>query len=296
MPFAHLSVTLLLVIIWGLNFVIIQVALQEIPPIMLTFLRFFFAAFPAVFFIKPPKTSWKMLLYYSLTLIVLDFCFLFTGMYIGVSAGMASLTLQTQVFFTAILAVVFLKERMSKAQILGSSIAFLGIVYVGFHTGGDVNLTGLILVELAALSWAIGNLVSKKIGRVDMLSLVTWGSLLSLPFLLALSFALESHLWSVQSLLNISGKSIGAIAYLVYPVTLFGFAIWSWLLSRHPATTVAPFTLLIPIVGFSSSALLLGESLPLWKIIAAILVISGLIINLYGGFLFQKIILTCKKS
>ena len=139
MPFAHLSVTLLLVIIWGLNFVIIQVALQEIPPIMLTFLRFFFAAFPAVFFIKPPKTSWKMLLYYSLTLIVLDFCFLFTGMYIGVSAGMASLTLQTQVFFTAILAMVFLKERMSKAQILGSSIAFLGIVYVGFHTGGDVS-------------------------------------------------------------------------------------------------------------------------------------------------------------
>lgn len=296
MPLPHLSITLVLVVIWGLNFVIIQVALQEIPPILLTFLRFFFAAFPAVFFIKPPKTSWKMLFYYSLTLIVLDFCFLFTGMYIGVSAGMASLTLQTQVFFTTILAMIFLKERMNKAQILGSSIAFMGIIYVAFHTGGDIKLSGLILVELAAFSWAIGNLVSKKIGRVDMLSLVTWGSLLSLPFLLSLSLVLESHLWNIHSLLNLSWKSMGAIAYLVYPVTLFGFAIWSWLLSRHPATTVAPFTLLIPIVGFSSSALLLGESLPSWKIIAAMIVITGLVINLYGGIIFQKILFTCKKN
>jgi len=282
MPLTHLLITLILIVIWGLNFVVIQVALQELPPILLTFLRFFFAAFPAVFFLKPPKTSWKLLFSYALTLIILDFCFLFTGMYIGVSAGIASLTLQTQVFFTAILAVIFLKERMSKAQILGALIAFIGVAYVAFNTGGDVNFMGLLLVELAALSWAAGNLVSKKIGRVDMLSLVTWGSLISLPFLLALSFLLESHLWSIETIMNLSWRGIGALAYLVYPVTLFGFAMWSWLLSRHPATVVAPFTLLIPIVGFSSSALLLGESLPMWKIIAGVLVIVGLVINLYG--------------
>lgn len=271
-------------------------ALQELPPILLTFLRFFFAAFPAVFFLKPPKTSWKLLFYYALSLIVFDFCFLFTGMYIGVSAGIASLTLQTQVFFTAILAVVFLKERMSTAQILGAGIAFVGVAYVGFNTGGDVNALGLLLVELAAFSWAIGNLVSKKIGRVDMLSLVTWGSLISLPFLLGLSLLLESHLWTIEKVLSLSWKGIGALAYLVYPVTLFGFAMWSWLLSRHPATVVAPFTLLIPIVGFSSSALLLDEALPLWKIVAAILVITGLIINVYGETLFQKLFFIYKKN
>ncbi len=288
MPLSHLFVTLILILIWGVNFVVIQVALQELPPILLTFLRFFFAAFPAVFFFKPPKTSWKLLFYYALSLIIFDFCFLFTGMYIGVSAGIASLTLQTQVFFTAILAVIFLKERMSTMQILGASIAFSGVVYVGFHTGGDVNIVGLLLVELAALSWAVGNLVSKKIGRVDMLSLVTWGSLISLPFLLGLSFLLESHLWSMQSVLNLSAKGIGALAYLVYPVTLFGFAMWSWLLSRHPATVVAPFTLLIPIVGFSASALLLDEALPAWKIISGILVLVGLSINLYGDTLWRR--------
>ena len=123
-------------------------------------------------------------------------------MYIGVSAGIASLTLQTQVFFTAILAVIFLKERMSAAQILGAGIAFVGVAYVGFNTGGDVNALGLLLVELAAFSWAIGNLVSKKIGRVDMLSLVTWGSLISLPFLLGLSLLLESHLWTIEKILS----------------------------------------------------------------------------------------------
>lgn len=282
MPLPHLFIALLLICIWGINFVIIQVALQELPPILLTFLRFFLAAFPAVFFFKRPNTSWKLLFYYSFSLIILDFCFLFTGMYIGVSAGIASLTLQTQVFFTAILAVIFLKEKMSSSQILGAFIAFIGVLYVGLNTGGDVTLLGLLLVELAALSWAVGNLVSKKIGNVDMLSLVTWGSFISLPFLLALTFLLESHLWSLEKIFTLSWKSIGALAYLVYPVTLFGFAMWSWLLNRHPATVVAPFTLLIPIVGFSTSALLLGEVLPTWKITAGSLVILGLLVNLYG--------------
>ena len=114
MPFKYILLALSVVAIWGINFVVIQVALKEIPPLMLTFLRFFFAAFPAVFFLKRPQnTSWKMLFLYSLTMFVLDFSLLFSGMYVGVSSGIASLSLQTQVFFTAILAVIFLKEKMS---------------------------------------------------------------------------------------------------------------------------------------------------------------------------------------
>lgn len=209
-------------------------------------------------------------------------------MYVGVSSGIASLSLQTQVFFTAILAVIFLKEKMSLSKIVGATVAFSGIVFVGFHTGGDVNLLGLVLVEGAALSWAMGNLFSKQIGKVDMLSLVVWGSLLSLPFLLGLSFVLEVDYWKVETFSHLSWLSIGSIAYLVYPVTLFGFAIWSFLLSRYPATTVAPFTLLVPVFGFSSSALLVGEALPSWKLIAAFLIVSGLIINLYGERFLKK--------
>ncbi|ASC93926.1 EamA family transporter [Sulfurospirillum diekertiae] len=289
MPPRHILLALSVVVIWGVNFVVIQVALQELPPLLLTFLRFFFVAFPAVFFFKRPQnTSWKMLFYYSLSMFILDFAFLFSGMYSGVSSGIASLALQTQVFFTAILAVIFIKEKMTMAKTIGAMVAFSGIVFVGFHTGGDVNLLGLVLVECAALSWAIGNLVSKQIGKVDMLSLVVWGSFISLPFLLALSYIFESHLWNLGIFTHLTFKSIGAIVYLAYPVTFFGFGVWSWLLSRYPATTVAPFTLLVPVVGFSASAILVGEALPSWKLIAACLIVTGLFINLYGDRLTKR--------
>ena len=286
MPFSHVLLALSVIAIWGINFVVIQIGLRELPPIFLTFLRFFFAAFPAVFFIKRPQIPFKMLFAYAMLMFTLDFAFLFSGMYAGVSSGIASLTLQTQVFFTAILAMVFLKEKLTLWQILGALVAFSGIGLVAINTGGDVNTLGLLLVEFAALSWAGGNLVSKKIGKVDMFSLVVWGSLVAWPPLLLLSFILEHGKLSVESILNVSWLTIGSVAYLVYPVTLFGFAIWSWLLSRHTASTVAPFTLLVPIFGFSSSALILGEGMQGWKIGAGFLIVSGLVINLYGGRLF----------
>lgn len=296
MPFSHVLLALSVIAIWGINFVVIQIGLRELPPIFLTFLRFFFAAFPAVFFIKRPQIPFKMLFAYAMLMFTLDFAFLFSGMYAGVSSGIASLTLQTQVFFTAILAMIFLKEKLTLWQILGALVAFCGIGLVAINTGGDVNTLGLLLVEFAALSWAGGNLVSKKIGKVDMFSLVVWGSLVAWPPLLLLSFILEHGKLSVESILNVSWLTIGSVAYLVYPVTLFGFAIWSWLLSRHAASTVAPFTLLVPIFGFSSSALILGEGMQGWKIGAGFLIVSGLVINLYGGKLFALFLNTQAKK
>ena len=296
MPFSHVLLALCVIAIWGINFVVIQIGLRELPPIFLTFLRFFFAAFPAVFFIKRPQIPFKMLFAYAMLMFTLDFAFLFSGMYAGVSSGIASLTLQTQVFFTAILAMIFLKEKLTPWQILGALVAFSGIGLVAINTGGDVNTLGLLLVEFAALSWAGGNLVSKKIGKVDMFSLVVWGSLVAWPPLLLLSFILEHGKLSVESILNVSWLTIGSVAYLVYPVTLFGFAIWSWLLSRHAASTVAPFTLLVPIFGFSSSALILGEGMQGWKIGAGFLIVSGLVINLYGGKLFALFLNTQAKK
>lgn len=289
MPLSHVLLALLIILFWGVNFVVIQIGLQELPPILLTFLRFFFATFPAIFFVKRPNVPLKMLFLYGLFMFTLDFAFLFCGMYVGVSSGIASLTLQMQVFFTALLAAYFLHEHISRWQIFGALLAFLGIALVGANTGGDVNYFGLLLVQLAALSWAIGNLVSKKIGKVEMLPLVIWGSCVAWPPLLLLSFLLEGNLWNVQTLLTLSWQSIGVVAYLVYPVTLFGFAAWSWLLSRHPSSSVAPFTLLVPIIGFSSSAIILGESVPMWKVGAATLIVCGLVISLYGKTLFGKI-------
>ncbi|WNV06265.1 EamA family transporter [Candidatus Methylospira mobilis] len=278
----HMALALLVVAIWGINFVVIKVGLKEIPPILLCALRFFLAAFPAIFFIKRPPVPFYMIIKFGLIMFALQFALLFSGMHAGTTAGLASLLLQIQVFFTVLLAVVFLAERPSVWQIAGALVAFSGIGFVAANIGGEVSAYGLILIVAAAALWGIGNLMSKQFGKIDMLALVVWSSLIAWPPLLLLSSLMEQDSWRIEVFTHISWLTVGAIGYIVYPVTLLGFAAWSWLLSLYPASTVAPFTLLVPVFGFTASTLVLDEPLQSWKIIAAALVISGLCINLFG--------------
>jgi len=257
----HIALAILVVAIWGFNFVVIKVGLKELPPILLCALRFFLAAFPAVFFIKRPALPFRSVIAFGLVMFVFQFALLFSGMYAGTTAGMASLVLQVHVFFTVALAVVFLAEQPSIWQIIGALTAFSGIGLVAAHTGGEISALGLILIVAAAASWGIGNLIAKKLGKVDMLALVVWGSLVAWPPLLLLSYILEQGNWSLEDMAHLSWPTIGAVGYIVYLSTLLGFAVWSWLLSHYPAATVAPFTLLVPVFGFTSSALALGEPL-----------------------------------
>ena len=278
----HMALALLVVAIWGINFVVIKVGLKEIPPILLCALRFFLAAFPAIFFIRRPPVPFYMIIKFGLIMFALQFALLFSGMHAGTTAGLASLLLQIQVFFTVLLAVVFLAERPSVWQIAGALVAFSGIGFVAANIGGEVSAYGLLLIVAAAALWGVGNLMSKQFGKIDMLALVVWSSLIAWPPLLLLSSLMEPDSWRIEVFTHISWLTVGAIGYIVYPVTLLGFAAWSWLLSRYPASTVAPFTLLVPVFGFTASTLLLDEPLQSWKIIAAALVISGLCINLFG--------------
>jgi len=278
-----MTLAILVVTIWGVNFVVIKVGLKEIPPILLCALRFFLAAFPAVFFIKRPAAPLRMVVGFGLVMFSLQFALLFSGMYAGTTAGLASLLLQVQVFFTVLLAVLFLAEKPSIWQVAGALVSFSGIGLVAANLGGEISIYGLLLIVAAAASWGLGNLISKKLGKVDMLALVVWGSLVAWPPLLILSFILEQNSWNVETISHISWLTVGAIGYIVYPSTLIGFSTWSWLLSRYPAATVAPFTLLVPIFGFTASALVLDEPLSIWKISAAALVISGLCINLFAS-------------
>jgi O-acetylserine/cysteine efflux transporter len=278
----HVALAVLVTAIWGFNFVVIEVGLKELPPILLCALRFFLAAFPAIFFIKRPAAPWHMVVGFGLVMFALQFSLLFSGMYAGATAGLASLLLQVQVFFTISLAVVLLAEKPSIWQIVGALVSFSGIGLVAANLGGDISSYGLVLILAAAASWGLGNLISKKLGRVDMLALVVWGSLVAWPPVLVLSFILEQNSWSIEGISNISTLTIGAIGYIVYLATLFGFATWSWLLSHYPAAAVAPFTLLVPVFGFTASTLALGEPLFSWKISAATLVLVGLCINHFG--------------
>ncbi|WP_020157059.1 O-acetylserine/cysteine exporter [Methylobacter marinus] len=285
----HIALAILVVAIWGFNFVVIKVGLKEIPPILLCALRFFLSAFPAVFFIKRPAVPFRSVMAFGLVMFASQFALLFSGMYAGTTAGMASLVLQVHVFFTVALAVVFLAEQPSVWQIIGALTAFSGIGLVAAHTGGDISALGLILIVAAAASWGIGNLIAKKLGKVDMLALVVWGSLVAWPPLLLLSYLLEQDSWSLEGMAHLSWPTIGAIGYITYLSTLLGFAVWSWLLSHYPAATVAPFTLLVPVFGFTSSALALGEPLYPWKLAAAVLIIAGLCINLAGARIAMRL-------
>ncbi|MEQ8372758.1 MAG: EamA family transporter [Roseibium aggregatum] len=273
---------LVVVSIWGFNFVVIKIGLQELPPILFAALRFALAAFPAVLFLKRPRTSMKLVVLFGLFMFALQFGLLFAGMHLGIPAGLASLVLQVHVFITITLAVAFLGETARPAQIAGAALATAGLGLVAFNLAGSTTLTGLGLVVLAACSWAIANLVTKRIGTVDLLSLVAWGSLVApLPLLLLSAFVEGLDVYR-QVYETVSWRGLFALFYIVYPTTLLGFSVWSGLLARHPAATVAPFTLLVPIVGMLSAALVLGEPLEPWKLGAAALVVSGLCVNLFG--------------
>lgn len=286
MPARHLAAALLVVLIWGVNFVVIKVGLREIPPILLAALRFLLAAFPAVLFIARPQVPFGRIAAYGLVMFSLQFALLFGGMYAGMPAGLASLALQVHVFITIALAVAMAGERPSASQIAGAVLAFCGVGVIAARSGGEATAIGLVLVLLAAAAWGVGNLLSKRIGPVDPLALVVWGSLVAFGPLLALALAIEGPQRVAHSLGHMSLAGLGSVAYLVYPTTLLGFGLWSWLLKRHPAATVAPFTLLVPVVGFTSATLLLGEPLQTWKLLAAGLVVAGLAVNLFGDRLF----------
>lgn len=287
MTFPHLLLILLFTMVWGFNFVVIEVGLKEISPFLLGFIRFFLTSLPAVFFIKRPETSWRMLLGYGFLMFTLPFAFLFTGMDKGVPPGLASLLLQTQVFFTPLLALFFFSEKLHPWQVIGALIAFSGIVLVGMHLGGQITWEGFLLVLASAFCWSLGNIVSKKMGKVNMLSVVIWGSLVAWPPLLLLASILEGPQQVLSTFSHLNWTAIGAIFYIAYLSTLLGFWIWNYLIYYHPLTTIAPFTLLIPIFGCLSSVLVLKEPMEFWKLSAAFLVLIGLSINLFGAKLFK---------
>jgi len=279
----HIALAVFVAVIWGFNFVMIKAGLDELPPVLLCALRFFFAAFPAIFFVQRPAIAFRRVLLFGFTMFALQFTLLFFGMAAGVTAGLASLLLQVQVFFTMLLAVLFLDEKPSGWQIAGAIVAFSGIGLVATNLGGDISALGMMLIVAAAASRGAGNLISKRLGKIDMLALVIWGSFVAWPPLLLASFILEQDAWNLASLSGLTWRSFASIGYNAYPVTLLGFAAWNWLLSRYPAATVAPFSLLVPVFGFASSALVLGEPIHSWKVIAAALIMAGLCINLMGA-------------
>jgi O-acetylserine/cysteine efflux transporter len=185
MPFSHVLLAVLVAIIWGINFIFIKLSLDEFSPLLLCTLRFLLASVPAIFFIKPPAVPFRIVILYGVVMFALQFAFLFMGMHLGMTPGMASLIVQTQVFFSMFFAAIILGERPRIGQVLGALVAFVGIGLVALHLDQDISILGFLCILAAAAIWGIGNLITKKISQVNMISLVIWGCFVaSIPMIL----------------------------------------------------------------------------------------------------------------
>ena len=284
-----LMLALVVIVVWGMNFVVIKVGLDDIPPMLLGSLRFLLAAFPAVLFIKRPQMPLRWLLAYGVTISLGQFAFLFSAMKVGMPAGLASLVLQSQAFFTLFFAVLFLGERLRVANLVGLMIAASGLLLIGMQGDRSMTLAGFLLTICAASMWALGNIVTRKVGKVNLVGLVVWGSLIPpIPFF-ALSWLLEGPEVIGNALRGFGMDSVLVLIYLAFGATILGYGLWSRLLSRYPANTVAPFSLLVPVVGLTSAAVLLEEHLGLLQAVGALLVMLGLVINVGGGWVAGRL-------
>jgi O-acetylserine/cysteine efflux transporter len=276
----HFLLALAVVIVWGTNFVVIKLALGQLPPFLFAALRFTLALFPALLFLPRPNVRWKNLAAYGVLIGVGQFGLLYLAINGHISPGIASLVVQTQVFFTIGLAMRLSGERVQAFQWLALLLACGGIAVIGLHTDGATSVLGLLLVLCAALSWAGGNIAAKQAAPSNMLAYVVWASAFAIPPLFALSFALEGWPAISVALEQAHWQTWLAVVWQSWGNTLFGYAAWGWLLARHPAATITPMALLVPVFGMGASALWLGEPLQLWKLMSAALVMGGLAVNL----------------
>ncbi|NQV74517.1 MAG: EamA family transporter [Bacteroidetes bacterium] len=276
----HLLLVLTIVLIWGVNFVAVYIGLQSFPPFLLSALRFGLSALPWVFFMPRPKAPLLLIFYYGLLNFALQFGLIFTGIKLGISPGLASLILQIQVFFSMGLAFLFFHDRPSTFKIACSLVSFIGIGIVGYHLNGGGTLLGLILMLLAAFSWSVGNIFTKKIHSESPLALVVWGNLVAFPVMALVSFFFDGPVVILSSLQHVTWPAIAALFYIVYFSTHIGYGAWAFLMKSYSTSVVVPFTLLVPVVGFISSALYLGEELQSWKLLASLFILGGLIIGL----------------
>jgi O-acetylserine/cysteine efflux transporter len=277
MPRRHVLLATAVAIGWGANFVAIDVGLRSLPPFLFVAVRFALVAFPAVFFLPRPPIALRYVLGVGLLLSAGQFALLFTSIHLGMPAGLASLVLQLQAVFTVGLAVALLGERPGRRQLVGAAVALGGIAIIGIgRTGPHLPLGALLLCVAAAASWGAGNVVVRVARAPNSMALMAWSSLVPPLPLLAMSLAFEGPRRIVDALGSVSLEGVAAVLYVVVIATGFGYSSWSWLLRLHPASKVAPFSLLVPVIGIGSAWAALGEQPGVVEIVGATVVLCGL--------------------
>ncbi len=277
----HQLLAFIVALIWGTNFVVIRYGLDELPPFLFAAIRFFLVVFPLIFFVTKPKANWLLIAAYGVLIGFGQFGLVYLAMQNDITPGLASLVLQMQVFFSIVLALLFFKESVSLIQWIALVISFSGIGLIASNVDGHTTTRGLILILIAATSWALGNMVVKKAGKVDIIAFLVYSSLFSVPMLAAMSFYFEGWTLIKTSLQSASMTSVWVVLWQTIGNTLVGYGIWNFLLNQYNAAIVTPWSLLVPVFGMLASFLLLGESMQAWKLVAASLILLGLAMNIY---------------
>ena len=280
-----LAAALGVVVIWGLNFVAMKYALHDFTPFQLGFWRYAFAVFPLLLFVRKPKLSWGWLAAGGLTQLG-QFTFLFLALHVGMTAALASVLMQTQVFFTTLLGLMFLRERLTAPMVAGLGLASaglacfaLGFLDGGAPHGGAVTGLGLLLNLLAAAMWALSNIVARRAQMAqpgfDAVQYVVWMSLVPLAPFAALAWWAEPAATRWQWL-HASAGAWASVAYLGWLATVAAYGAWTWLLKRHPAGRIAPFSLGVPVIGLAAGTLLMGETITHWQWLGSACVVLAL--------------------
>ncbi|OUS39085.1 O-acetylserine/cysteine exporter ['Osedax' symbiont bacterium Rs2_46_30_T18] len=291
---------LVIILVWGVNFVVIALGLDGMPPLLMGGLRFLLVAIIGCWFVARPKVPLSWVFGYALTLGFAQFAFLFTAMAVGMPAGLASLVLQSQALFTLIFAFLILKEQVRAPQVLAILVAGAGLALIGLsNNNGDMTVIGFTLTLVAACSWAVGNLVTRSIsqrGYKADVNLVIWSAWVSCAPFFILSYFIEGPDLIIQTLVNISWVSVASLSYLALIATIIGYSLWSYLLSRYPAGQVAPLTLGVPVVGLASASVFLGEQISQLQLLGISIVMLGLVINMRLDKLLKKLLFSTRSA
>ncbi|WP_033292992.1 EamA family transporter [Amycolatopsis jejuensis] len=270
-------------VLWGLNFIAIHATLGQFPPMFAGALRFLLIAIPTIFLVPRPKVQLRYLLGYGLGFGTAQFAFLFVAMHLGMPTGLASLVLQAAAPFTVLLGAVLLRERVSGRQLTGILLAVAGMTAIAWQQSGHAALVPLLLTVLAALSWAFANLCMRRAEPDNPLRFTLWMSVVPPLPMLALSFTFEGPAAGWRSLTTLGTPTgligLAGLAYVVVIGTVVGSGIWSTLMRRNPAGVVAPFSLLVPVVGLTASFFVLGEVPTVLTLVASAVVIGGVLLG-----------------
>jgi O-acetylserine/cysteine efflux transporter len=264
--------------IWGFNFVVIDWGMAGIPPLLFAAIRFTFVVVPAVFFVARPDAPWRVVAAVGVFMSLGQFGFLYVSMDAGMPPGLAALVLQAQVIFTILIAAGVLRELPTPAQVAGVLIGTVGLAVVAVGRGGNITATALALCVLAALSWGIGNVISRSSGVRGGLSLTVWSAVVVPVPLLALSLAVDGPAAVGDALASFSWQAALSTLYTAGLASLVGYGVFNTLLSRNPSSSVVPWVLLAPVVAMASAWALLDQRPNGAELAGGLVLVAGVLV------------------